>query len=125
MVQLVVNGSEFPEAYGSEGSYQAYESDMVSTLKTFSGKIIEAIQGKATVIEYSYTYLEDSLLRVLLSAKRSGSCMVEYILPSESSPSHSAEFVFEEFSNPRYLMSVGGVPYWTDISFKLRERVPR
>lgn len=124
MLQLRINGIDYPEAVGSEGSYRAYNSKLKQNVEMISGRLVEEVRGEVAIIEYSYLWFDDDLLRACLAAYRSQESVSVVYLDSESSELKSSRFIFTAFSSPSYLMEVDGKAYWTNISFTLREVSP-
>lgn len=123
-IQLIIEGTQYPEAVGNEGSYRCYEDDLSINLRMAEGNIVQEERGRVTVIEYSYPYFEDSLLKKCLSDLRVKKFVTCLYRDMDNHELKQSEFLCTALSTPSYLMTVNGVTYWTNISFTLREVDP-
>ena len=70
---------------------------------------------------WSSPYLEDSVLRPVLVALRSGAPVMATALPDNSDETITASFVVESLTPPKLLAFDGTTPIWHGLGFTLRE----
>ena len=100
MTQLSINGIDLPET--KNGKYKCYEQEL-------------------GVIEYSYDYMGNDLMRRLLTALRSRSDLSVQFLDPLSDSMQSALFRCTKQPTPQFAFSRDGVGLWNNIAFTLEE----
>ena len=71
MTQLSINGIDLPET--KNGKYKCYEQELGENIRMISGRLVTEVRSSVRVIEYSYDYMGNDLMRRLLTALRSRS----------------------------------------------------
>lgn len=117
MTQLIINGISYPET--SHDKYKCYPQDSSQPLTMISGRLVLEISYTKTIIEYSYDYMGDILMRKLLSDLRSGQELDVQYLPDDGSGMQRANFLCTKQPVPAYAFSRGGSPFWHNVSFTL------
>lgn len=126
MVQIILNGLEFPETSGDK--YRCYPKDIGTTLTMASGRTVFEKRGEKTVVEYSYDFpdgIADGLMRQMLTILRSGKEITGTVLDDSADEMRTEEFFCKELTPPSYAFSIGDVPYWHSVSFTLEAVNPR
>ena len=71
MTQLILNGGiALPET--SKDKYRCYPSILNQQVEMISGRLVEEVRGTVQMIEYSYDYMGNELMRAVLEVLRSG-----------------------------------------------------
>ena len=122
--QLIIEGQIYPEADSNTGSYSCEDQVLSKTLTMIAGNIVEEVQGIVTVISYSYPYFDNDLMRKCLQDLKGKRVVTVTFLNPDSNERRTSKFLCTTIPNPKFRMSVDDVPYWTDISFVLREVEP-
>ena len=123
MTQLIINNSIYlPET--SRDKYRCYPASLSTRIEMISGRMVEEIRGLVQMIEYEYDYMGNGLMRQLLSVLRSGTSFPVAYLPDGGDNLVVSTFLTESFPQPTFAFSRGGVPYWHNVSFTLREVKP-
>jgi hypothetical protein len=84
-----------------------------------SGRLVTHLSYRIVVVEYSYDYFPDTLMRACLTDLRAGNNLtVRYLPPWDGVMSDG---VFRCLSPPTPVFAFGrdGIAYWHDVSFKL------
>lgn len=125
MVQLTLNGLDFPETSGDK--YKCYPKDIGTTLTMASGRLVFEKRGEKTIVEYAYDFpdgIEDGLMRQMLEILRSKQPIDGTVL-SDDGELRTEMFLCTQLAPPSYAFSIGVIPYWHGISFKLEGVNPR
>ena len=123
MTQLIINNSIYlPQT--SRDRYKCYPALLSTSVDMISGRRVMEIRGSVQMIEYSYDYMGNDLMRQLNSVLRSGQSFPVSYLPDDSDRMAVSTFLTETFPQPTFAFSRAGVPYWHNIAFTLREVRP-
>ena len=123
MTQLILNGSiALPET--SRDKYRCYPATLSQQVDMISGRRVQEERGHVQMIEYSYDYMGNALMRQVLSVLRSGKSFNVAYLPDEGDEAVVGVFLTESITQPSMAFSKAGVPYWHGFSFTLREVKP-
>ena len=114
MTQLSINGIDLPET--KNGKYKCYEQELGENIRMISGRLVTEVRSSVRVIEYSYDYMGNDLMRRLLTALRS----VQFLDPLSDSM-QSASFRCTKQPAPQFAFSRDGVGLWNNIAFTLEE----
>lgn len=117
MTQLIINGTEYPQA--SNDKYKCYKKDLGESLRMASGRLVFEKRGQVTVIEYSYDYFGEKLMRRCLADLRSGSELEVSYLSPERNELVSEKFRCTQLPSPSFAFSRGDKELWHNISFTL------
>lgn len=119
MTQLIVAGIEYPET--SHDRYKCYVEDLGESIRMISSRLVTEVRAQIVVIEYSYDYFGDDLMRVCLQSLRSNADLnVQYLAPDKEGM-QTGIFRCTKFPSPTYAFSAGGIARWHNVSFKLEE----
>ena len=91
MTQLSINGIDLPET--KNGKYKCYEQELGESIRMISGRLVTEVRSSVHVIEYSYDYMGNDLMRRLLTALRSRSDLSVQFLDPLSDSMQSALFL--------------------------------
>ena len=123
MTQLILNGGiALPET--SKDKYRCYPSILNQQVEMISGRLVEEVRGTVQMIEYSYDYMGNELMRAVLEVLRSGNSFPAAYLPDSGDQLVSSVFFFSSLTQPTFAFSRRGVPYWHNFAFTLREVKP-
>lgn len=123
MTQLIINNSIYlPET--SRDKYRCYPASLSTRIEMISGRMVEEVRGQVQMIEYSYDYMGNQLMRQLLEVLRSGAAFPVAYLPDGGDSLVVSTFLTESFPMPAFAFSRSGTPYWHDVAFTLREVYP-
>ena len=123
MTQLILNGDiALPQT--SWGKYRCYPSILNQQVEMISGRLVEEVRGIVQMIEYSYDYMGNDLMRQALEVLRSGSSFPVAYLPDQGDTLVSGVFLCTSITQPVFAFSRGGAPYWHNFAFTLREVRP-
>ena len=125
MTQLIISGITMPEV--SKNKYKAEEVPLSITTEMISGRVTIEERGKVWRITSAYNYLYDpdgTMLATLLNTLRSSKPFVAAFLPDNGVDMLSSTFIVTSLTSPSMSFSAGGIPYWTGLSFVLREEEP-
>lgn len=122
MVQLIIAGITLPET--SRDKYSCYPEILGQQIDMISGRRVTEVRGMVQKITYSYDYMGDELMRKVLAVIRSGRSFEASYLPDDSTQLQTSTFLTESYTNPTFAFSRGGVPYWHNLEFVLREVKP-
>lgn len=123
MTQLILNGS-IALPYTSWGKYRCYPATLSQQVDMISGRRVQEERGHVQMIEYSYDYMGNDLMRQALAVLRSGKSFPAAYLPDEGDEMASGVFLTESITQPVFAFARGGVPYWHNFAFTLREVKP-
>ena len=120
MVQLVINGTTYPET--SNDKYQVWVEDLGQMVRMAGGNLCFEKRGQVYKIAYSYDYFTPFLLnKCLTDLRASNEISVSFLLPDGSMP--TALFRCTKFPSPTFAFSKGfgddATGYWHGISFEL------
>lgn len=119
MIQLMINGVAYPET--THDRYKCYTEDLGEDMRMVNSRLITEVRARIVVIEYSYDYFKDALMRTCLRDLRGGADLeVQYLAPEENAL-QSGVFRCTRKPSPTFAFSVNGSPRWHNISFKLEE----
>ena len=123
MIQLILNGQvELPET--SRDKYRCYPATLSQQVDMISGRRVLEERGHVQMIEYSYDYMGNELMRAVLGILRGGTSFPVAYLPDEGDELVSGIFLCTSITQPTFAFSRGGVPYWHNFGFTLREVRP-
>lgn len=122
ITQLIVDGIYLP--YTSRDRYKCYEKKLSVQLEMISGRLVEEVRGKVQVIEYSYDYMGNDLMRRLYTVLRSGRSFPVTYLPDGSDEMATGTFLVTSITEPSFAFAKGGVGLWHNVGFTLREARP-
>lgn len=108
----------------SRDKYSCYEKNLSQQVEMISGRVVEELRGKVYVAEYSYDYMGNDMMRKVLAVLRKGGPFNAFVLPDHSDQLVAGRFICTALSNPTIAFFRGGVPYWHNISFTIREEAP-
>ena len=123
MIQLILNGQvELPET--SRDKYKCYPATLSQQVDMISGRRVLEERGHVQMIEYSYDYMGNELMRAVLGILRGGTSFPVAYLPDEGDELVSGIFLCTSITQPTFAFSRGGVGYWHNFGFTLREVRP-
>ena len=123
MIQLILNGQvELPET--SRDKYRCYPATLSQQVDMISGRRVLEERGHVQMIEYSYDYMGNELMRAVLEVLRSGNSFPAAYLPDSGDQLVSSVFLCTSLTQPTFAFSRRGVPYWHNFAFTLREVKP-
>ena len=122
MNQLIIDGIYLPET--SRDKYRCYPAQLGEQVDMISGRRVLEVRGQVQMIEYEYDYMGNSLMRQVNSVLRSGQSFTVAYLPDDGDELVVSTFLTQDFPMPTFAFSRGGVPYWHNVSFVLREVKP-
>lgn len=123
MTQIILNGQvALPET--SRDKYRCYPSTLSQQVDMISGRRVLEERGDVQMIEYAYDYMGNDLMRAVLGILRSGKSFPVAYLPDEGDSLVTGQFLTESITQPTYAFSRGGVPFWHNFGFTLREVKP-
>lgn len=125
MTQLIIEGLKLPEV--TKGSYSAHYKPLNLLTEMASGRMTIETKGFVWMVYASYYYIPDedgTIMPLLLRFLRRGDPIIVSFLPDDSKEMVTAKFIVTELSNPSYFFESDGIPYWTGLSFTLREEEP-
>ena len=123
MIQLILNGQvELPQT--SNDKYRCYPATLSQQLDMISGRRVLEERGHVQMIEYSYDYMGNELMRAVLGILRGGTSFPVAYLPDEGDTLVTGMFLTESITQPTFAFSRSGVPYWHNFAFTLREVKP-
>ena len=123
MTQLILNSNlALPET--SWDKYRCYPATLSQQVDMISGRRVLEERGHVQMVEYSYDYMGNDLMRQVLGILRAGNSFPVAYLPDEGDELVTGQFLTESITQPTYAFSRGGVPYWHNFSFTLREVKP-
>jgi hypothetical protein len=117
MVQLIVNGTTYPEA--KHGKYKCYPTDLGEDLRMISGRNVTEIGARIMVIESAYDFIPDPLKTTMLNDLRSRTELEVAYLPDNSNEMQSGTFKCAKLSPPTYAYSKNGIAFWRGLAFTL------
>ena len=123
MTQLILNGQvELPET--SRDKYRCYPATLSQQVDMISGRRVLDERGHVQMIEYSYDYMGNELMRAVLGILLGGTSFPVAYLPDEGDTLVTGMFLTESITQPSMAFSRSGVPYWHNFAFTLREVKP-
>ena len=123
MIQVILNGQvELPET--SRDKYKCYPATLSQQVDMISGRRVLEERGHVQMIEYSYDYMGNELMRAVLGILRGGTSFPVAYLPDEGDTLVTGMFLTESITQPTFAFSRSGVPYWHNFGFTLREVKP-
>lgn len=126
MDQIVIGNVKLPEV--SRDNYSCWEELLSVQVDMISGRRVIERRGKVWKVSYSYDYLGENTLRLLLAVLRAGTPVIATVLPDDRDETVTSTFVVESVSNPTMAFSrrKGDTEnaFWHKISFVLREERP-
>ncbi len=123
MTQLILaNNIYLPET--SRDKYKCYPAQLGEQVDMISGRRVLEVRGQVQMIEYEYDYMGNELMRQVNSVLRSGQSFTVAYLPDGGDSLVVSTFLTESFPQPAFAFSRGGVPYWHNVAFTLREVQP-
>ena len=121
--QLILNNL-IPLPVTSHDKYKSYPVLLTQQIEMISGRMVQEVRGTVQMIEYSYDYMGNDLMRQLNAVLRSGNSFTVAYLPDESDEMQVSMFLCTDFPQPEFSFAKNGVPYWHNVSFTLREVSP-
>lgn len=123
MTQLILNNTIYlPEATWDK--YKCYPSQLKTQVDMISGRRTQEVRGVVWIIEYTYDYMGNDLMRQVNAVLRSGQSFTAAFLPDSSDTMQVSTFLTQDFPQPGYAFSRSGVPFWHNVTFTLREVDP-
>lgn len=123
MTQLIINNTIYlPQT--SWDRYRCYPQNLGQSVEMISGRQVFEMRGQVQMIEYSYDYMGNELMRQILAVLRSGQSFPVAYLPDEGDEMIASTFLTQSITQPTFAFSRGGVPLWHDFGFTLREVSP-
>lgn len=123
MTQLIINNTIYlPET--SRNNYRCYPQLLTQQIEMISGRVVQEVRGTVQIIEYSYDYMGNDLMRQLNTVLRSGQSFPVAYLPDSGDSLVVSTFLTVDFPVPEYAFSRGGSPFWHNVAFQLREVSP-
>ena len=122
MTQLIIDGIYLPET--SRDKYRCYPAQLGEQVDMISGRRVLEVRGQVQMIEYEYDYMGNELMRQVNAVLRSGQAFTAAYLPDDGDELVVSTFLTQDFPMPTFAFSRGGVPYWHNVSFVLREVKP-
>lgn len=119
MIQLIINGIEYPES--SHDRYKCYKEDLGESMRMISSRLVTEVRATIVVLEYSYDYFKDALMRQCLADLRGRSDLVVQYLDPETGSIKNGIFRCTKKPAPTFAFSVNGEARWHNINFKLEE----
>ena len=117
MVQLIINGVEYPET--SHDKYTAYTRFEGEDLRMISGRSVTELSYRIWVVEYSYDYFKNSDVNRILQDLRRGNTVEASFLPPGKDERISDAFKCTKYPMPTFAFSRGDKSFWHQISFTL------
>lgn len=120
MVQLVINGTTYPETSGDK--YKAWIEDLGQMVRMAAGNLVFEKRGQIYKIRYEYDYFTPFLLNKCLTDLRAGNeVQVGFLLPDGTVG--SGLFRCVSFPQPTFAFSKGSGEAaegrWHNIAFEL------
>ena len=104
MTQLILNGGiALPET--SKDKYRCYPSILNQQVEMISGRLVEEVRGTVQMIEYSYDYMGNELMRAVLEVLRSGNSFPAAYLPDSGDQLVSSVFLCTSLTQPTFAFS--------------------
>lgn len=122
MTQLIIDSIALPEV--SKNRYRCAPQELSQNLEMISGRVVKEVRGYVQVIQVQYSYLDKDLWSSLAPVLRSGRSFPVAYLPDDGTDLVSGTFIVTSMTDPTFSFSANGVPYWTGLSFSLREVKP-
>lgn len=123
ITQLILNNTVYLP-YTSRDRYKCYPSELGRSVQMISGRMVTELVGHVQVIEYSYDYMGNDLLRQALAVLRSGQSFPVAYLPDDSDIMTSGTFLTTSITQPSAAFDKRGVLLWHNFGFTLREVSP-
>ena len=123
ITQLILNNTVYLP-YTSRDRYKCYPSELGRSVQMISGRIVTELVGHVQVIEYSYDYMGNDLMRSVLGILRSGTSFPVAYLPDDGDELVTGMFLCTGITQPTFAFSRSGVGYWHNFAFTLREVRP-
>lgn len=121
-MQLIINDTEYPETNEVEGGYfKCYREELGESLRMISGRRIHEVRGDATIIEYSFPYFEDDMMKQAMADLRSNTELFVLYQDPDTLETNSGFFHCTTRPVPEFLMIHDNKVYWKNITFKLEE----
>ena len=122
MTQLIINNTiTLPEI--RRGKYAPEEPDLKVQAEMISGRLVEELRGKVWALSYAVDRLPDSVWRALKPVLKGGSFTASFMV-NDSDSMVTATMLCTSLTEPSFAWSRSNVPYWTGLSFTLREVRP-
>ena len=123
MTQLILNSNlALPET--SWDKYRCYPATLSQQVDMISGRRVLEVRGHVQMIDYSYDYMGNALMRQVLEILRGEASFPVAYLPDNGDTLVSGIFLLESLTDPSYAFDRYGVPYWHNFGFTLREVKP-
>ena len=123
MTQIILNNSIYlPRA--SWDKYRCYPYQLGTQVDMISGRRVLEVRGWVWIVEYSYDYMGNDLMRQVNAVLRSGRSFPAAVLPDDSDSLVSSMFLTDSFPQPYYAFGRNGKPFWHNVTFTLREVSP-
>ena len=123
MTQLILNNSIYLPKTGRD-KYRCYPSQLGTQVDMISGRRVLEVRGWVWIVEYTYDYMGNDLMRQVNAILRSGRSFPAAVLPDGGDTLVPSVFLTESFPQPYFAFARGGKPYWHNVSFTLREVSP-
>lgn len=123
MTQIILNNEVYlPKT--SRDRYRCYPASISRQLDMISGRRVLELRGHVQMIEYSYDYMGNDLMRRALAVLRSNASFPVTYLSDEGDELKSGIFMTEDLTQPSFAFSRAGKPFWHNFAFVLREVSP-
>jgi len=125
MTQLIIDGLTLPEIKG--GAYACPETPLSEQIVMISGRMVSELRGGKVwrpSANYEGWYFTIDFWSSLSAVLLSGTQFDAAFLPDNGTELQVSTFLVESITTPSYVFSRGGTPYWTGLSFVLREVRP-
>lgn len=120
MVQLIINGTSYPETSGDKYSY--WLEDLGQTVRMAGGNLVKEKRGQVYHVGYEYDYFNPTMMQICLQQLRSGNELsVSFLM--EDGTYTSGLFRCRKMPTPTFAFSKGfddnarGI--WHGINFEL------
>ena len=108
----------------SRDKKRCYPATLSQQVDMISGRRVLEERGHVQMIEYSYDYMGNALMRSVLGILRGGTSFPVAYLPDEGDALVTGMFLTESITQPTMAFSKAGVPYWHNFAVTLREVKP-
>lgn len=122
MTQLIIDGIILPEV--SKNKYRCAPQELSQNIEMISGRMVKEVRGSVQVIQAQYSYIDKDLWSQLSKVLRSKKSFPVVYLPDDAPEMQTGNFLVTSITDPTFSFSANGVPYWTGLSFTLREVKP-
>jgi hypothetical protein len=115
--QLIINGIELP--FTSRDKYRAYMENIGESARMITGRLVRESRAQIWVIDYSYDYFQDELLRRVFPLLCSNEDLTVDFLTPDSEDRLQMTFACTQYPSLGVAFARGGKTFWHNLSFKL------